>query len=94
MTMRVLRARELADGSTALVVHLDDTQIVNGQPDPAWVLRLTFEPPHVGWAQADYRQFVRREARQRCQEELVRRERALNQGGNAIPGLTEGQPLP
>ena len=58
----VLRHRKRADGSFRLVIHLDETKLLDGSPDPAYVRRFEWAPKPDGITQAEYVAMQLREA--------------------------------
>lgn len=93
MAMKAILARDT--GNDYLVrVHLDDTKLVDGQPDPDWIAEWRFgKAPPAGVSAANYRTALRNEVRALAQAELAKRQAAAtpDPGGSALP--FEGQEI-
>jgi hypothetical protein len=73
MAMKLLTARE-RDNSFVLRVHLDDTKLVNGQPDPDWVKQFVYgNVPPANVTRNNYIQHIRRDVKGLCELEIARR---------------------
>lgn len=94
MAMKLLKARELSGArGFRFVVHLDDSRLIDGSPDPAWCMTFTWGADRpAGMTKAAYLASVRDEIRALALVELAKRQAADEQDGTAIPSL-EGATL-
>jgi hypothetical protein len=88
--MQLLKHRKRPDGSYRLLVWLDETKLVDGEPDPAYVRRFDWAPKPANVSAADYVTMQKRETKLLCEAELAERAAQDNQG-TAVGG--EGEPL-
>lgn len=89
--MTILKHRKRADGSFYLAVHLDETKLLDGQPDPAWVREFEWAPKPDGTTQADYVAMQKRETKLLCQLALTEMNASAS-AGTAVTG-SEGSTL-
>lgn len=90
MAMTLLKARKRSDNSFRVVVHLDDSKLVEGEPDTAWCRRFDWPPKPDGVTQATYVTQLKEETKLLCELELAKMN-ATEDEGTALPG--EGNPL-
>jgi hypothetical protein len=71
--MHLLRFRRRDDGTIRIIVHLDETKILeDGQPDPEWVYDATWPAKPASMTAQAYGDMVKREAKLLAQAELAR----------------------
>lgn len=86
--MQILKHRKRPDGSYRLLVWLDETKELDGEPDPAYVRRFDYAPKPQGITQADYVAMQRRETKLLLEHEAAV---ADTSAGTSMQG--EGDPL-
>lgn len=89
MAMSLLKLRDQGSEIEA-VVHLDTTQMVDGKPDPLYLVRHIYPPGGEGLSGNQYRLWLRDDLRSRCQRQLQELQRALirmdNDAGTPLAG--------
>jgi hypothetical protein len=88
--MQILKHRRAQDGSYRLLIWLDESKTVEGEPDPNYVRRFDWASKPAGVLVADYVAMQKRETKLLCEAELAELAAQDNQG-TAVGG--EGEPL-
>lgn len=98
MAMKLLAARDLGT-EYRLIIHLDDSKVTDGEPDPAWVMvQRWMRAPGLKddgtplMTAAQWRQAIQREGKALAEAELARRQAATSTG-TVIAGFAEGSVL-
>ena len=71
MAIKILKAVR-KDGEISFLVHTDTTKIIDGEPDPSFVIGLTWSStPPAGVSEEDYLVALKAEAKQRAEEQAA-----------------------